>query len=1045
MHMQKRVTLLLTVLLLLLCGSFAVAETVTIDYAFNRPEVKDVTIAGEGYQRVVMPGVPNCGNYGEPALPVQGARILLPYGTEVGDITVITGKKEVLGYNFMVEPVGRPVKLSSPPGTALPPEPDDAIYAMDSPFPESDFEQISIQQFRGYRIVTLKLQPVRYIPATGELYYYHTLQVVVNTVPSQKSATLFRGFIEDKKEVQAQVDNPDIADTYDVETKGRAKSYDLLILTTSGMASAFQPLKDYHDSTGIITEIHTTDEVGSTNPDDIRSYIRDRYLNDGIQFVIIGGDDDIIPAKDLYVRSWDGSDAEIEYNMPADLYFACLDGTYNYDGDAYWGEPTDGDSGGDVDLVAEVYIGRACVDNTTEVDRFVSKTIQYLSHNTPYLENVLMVGEYLGFGGVADYAADMMDQIVDSSNADGYSTIGIPSDEYSVDRLYERDWPGNNWPASEFITRINNGVHIVNHLGHGNTDYAIKLYNSDVLSSLTNTEHCFVYSQTCLAGHFDGTECWAETMNIKTDHGAFGVIMNARYGWGDYNTTDGPSQRFNREFWDAVYNPIGPRDRNIGLANHSSKEANLYRINEDCMRWCYYEITLFGDPTVAIKDVQGLRFAYPNGIPETIAPGQPTTFTVAVSGSGDGVPVSGTGQLHYIINGGVVQTVSMVETQTNVYEATLPVLTCGDDIVFYVSAEESTLGRLYDPDPSTPHHPIVTTGEVTIFEDDFETDKGWTISGGQWARGVPTGSGGAYGGPDPSSGYVGPNVYGYNLNGDYANNIPEYHLTSPVIDCSNKDNVHLKFWRWLGVEQPLYDHAYIRVSTDGVNWTTVWENPGTISDESWQEMDYDISAIADNQPTVYLRWTMGATDGGWTYCGWNIDDVRLTAFVCETAIDSDTDGVYDTDDNCPFAYNPDQADADGDNIGDVCDNCPTTANTDQLDTDGDTIGDACDNCPSVANFDQADTDSNGVGDACCCEGERGNVDGVVSASGPIDVNDVTCLVDFLFGSPSGPAPGCPDEGNVDGTNGPAGPCDVADLTYLVNFMFQSGPPPPACP
>ena len=70
---------------------------------------------------------------------------------------------------------------------------------------------------------------------------------------------------------------------------------------------------------------------------------------------------------------------------------------------------------------------------------------------------------------------------------------------------------------------------------------------------LTNTDLCFVYSQTCLAGHFDGTDCWAETANIKTDYGAFAVVMNARYGWGEYNSTDGPSGRFNREFWDAVF------------------------------------------------------------------------------------------------------------------------------------------------------------------------------------------------------------------------------------------------------------------------------------------------------------------------------------------------------------------------------------------------------------------------------------------------------------------------------------------------------------
>jgi hypothetical protein len=84
----------------------------------------------------------------------------------------------------------------------------------------------------------------------------------------------------------------------------------------------------------------------------------------------------------------------------------------------------------------------------------------------------------------------------------------------------------------------------------------------------------------------------------------------------------------------------------------------------------------------------------------------------------------------------------------------------------------------------------------------------------------------------------------------------------------------------LGVEQPSYDHAYVRVSNNGTSWVTVWENAGEIADVSWVEMDLDISAVADNQSTVYLRWTMGSTDGGWRYCGWNIDDIRLSAFEC---------------------------------------------------------------------------------------------------------------------------------------------------------------------
>jgi hypothetical protein len=58
-------------------------------------------------------------------------------------------------------------------------------------------------------------------------------------------------------------------------------------------------------------------------------------------------------------------------------------------------------------------------------------------------------------------------------------------------------------------------------------------------------------------------------------------------------------------------------------------------------------------------------------------------------------------------------------------------------------------------------------------------------------------------------------------------------------------------------------------------------------------------------------------------------------------VDSDQDGVCDTEDNCVLTPNPDQADLDGDGVGDVCDNCPDVANPDQADSDGNGVGDVC--------------------------------------------------------------------------------------------------------
>ncbi|MFH1749049.1 MAG: lectin like domain-containing protein [Planctomycetota bacterium] len=194
---------------------------------------------------------------------------------------------------------------------------------------------------------------------------------------------------------------------------------------------------------------------------------------------------------------------------------------------------------------------------------------------------------------------------------------------------------------------------------------------------------------------------------------------------------------------------------------------------------------------------------------------------------------------------------------------------------------------------------LLAVGPPTLqYEWPLDDDPGWTIEG-DWAFGQPQGQGGSYGGPDPTSGHTGDNAYGYNLWGDYPNNMPEYNLTTTAIDCSGLLGVKLAFWRWLGVEQPIYDHAYVRVSNDGTTWNTVWENAVEVADYAWSYQEFDLAAIADNQPTLYVRWTMGTTDGGWTYCGWNVDDVEIWGVQRANVIgDMNCDGAvnaYDID------------------------------------------------------------------------------------------------------------------------------------------------------
>ena len=197
-----------------------------------------------------------------------------------------------------------------------------------------------------------------------------------------------------------------------------------------------------------------------------------------------------------------------------------------------------------------------------------------------------------------------------------------------------------------------------------------------------------------------------------------------------------------------------------------------------------------------------------------------------------------------------------------------------------------------------PYLKITARGPEQVIQSwNMDTNPGFTFEG-LWAYGTPTGGGDR----DPTSGFTGTKVIGYNLSGNYPDNMGStLYAKSPVVDCSGHQNVWLKFYRWLGVESSNWDHANIQVSNNnGASWTTIWEHVGsTIRDNSWQLMEYDISAVAANMPSVQIRWGMGRTDSSVYYCGWNIDDISLVSFsggINSTYTNSD--GTYSI--SCPW-------------------------------------------------------------------------------------------------------------------------------------------------
>ncbi len=605
-------TFLLVAILLLSCITYKVEaedeefETLKIYYKFDKPVLSKVDIQNTYYDKVTLPDSYCSGKPGEPNIPSKGAYILLPPNSKISNIQVIVKNKVTIGYGYYIQPICQPIPISeSMPSIKI--KKDKNIYENNNFYPGDTYSYVGVYSLKGYDILVLLLHPMQYNPVSGELIYYENLEILIKISYDEK-VSLFRRLEQDKNEVINKIDNPEIAELYisNIDPKPLYQdSYDLLILTTDSLKAGFEPLKNAHIAKGLSTVIKTLSDVGNDpTEDDIREYIKDAYFNWGINYVLLGGDIDIIPAKSFWVFGLDENTTPYETDMPSDLYYSCLDGPFNFDGDEKWGEPTDGEGGGDVDLYAEVHVGRACVDDINDVNNFVTKTIAYINKDpdSGYLNQVCFAGEYLGDHGIASWGGNYLDQMIDICSDDGYETTGFPSDIYNIIKLYDRDWEDNYWPTEEIIDRIDNSLHIINHLGHSSFEYNLKMYYEDIYG-FSNTDYCFIYSQGCMAGGFDCDycDCIAEHFTVKTETGAFAGIWNARYGWFWSNSTDGDSQRFHRQFWDAIFKENIPE---IGRANSDSKEDNLAIIDRSCIRWCYYQLNLFGDPSLQINEFE---------------------------------------------------------------------------------------------------------------------------------------------------------------------------------------------------------------------------------------------------------------------------------------------------------------------------------------------------------------------------------------------------------------------------------------------------------
>jgi hypothetical protein len=563
--------------------------------------VKD---AANGFSHIIFPNTIQAAKPGEPSIPYRKAQILLPPGQIVIDVRIEKRDWKKLSNRLRLHPRQNPI-----PGELYSNNQGGFIYKSSSyqinqwiyP-PLSDF---STHYLRGHPIATGSFCPVGFHPAASEAGYFKEIEITILTASGfSPSGLIPRSDRTTISRLKKLVDNPSSANIFSLSAA--ENDYQYLIVTRDSLEDDFSGLADFYNRRGFLTQIMTVEDIetsysGDDTAEKIRNAVINEYSQHGITHLLLGGDGDgapgnsgIVPFRGLYCGVVSSSYYE-SANIPSDLYYAALDGSWDNDADALWGEP------GEEDFYSEVAVGRACVGNAVDVATFINKTTLY--QESPVisdLRNATLYGEKL-YDNPLTHGGNEMDQLIDTCTAYGFSTDGIHPD-FNITKYYDKE---GGWSKTDVYNGINSGTNWIAHAGHAHQAYVMRIINADVtntnfLNDGLNANFPIIYSYGCYSGSFDIDQCIGEKL-VSIQHCAAAFLGNSRYGWFTEGTTNGPSHHYQREFYDAIFTE---GITTLGAANQRSKDETVPFIDlpleyePGAHRWCFYTLNLLGDPAM---------------------------------------------------------------------------------------------------------------------------------------------------------------------------------------------------------------------------------------------------------------------------------------------------------------------------------------------------------------------------------------------------------------------------------------------------------------
>lgn len=570
-------------------------------------------------------GMQISGDPGAPLLPSRPVALVIEPGAADVEFTVSFEDPERIEVPTALSPAGTPGPIGSGRGRHSG-SPDPSVYLSSTPWPRSGISGPRTGSLGGFAVASCMITPWEYRPLENELTLFRTARVRLEWEDPGPAEPLTIGqILSAEARIALLVDNgEEIASNRPPVRPERAGDAVWTAICDSSFTGNLEPLRAMWEDTLGSASILTIQEIeqssaGADSAERLRNAIRDLWLEHGAVYVLLAGDESLVPAR--IVRTL--CEGLLDY-APVDHYFSDLDGDWDQSGDGVYGQPEDS-----LDLYMDVLLGRALFSTAGQADVFVQKTIGYATDPPAgaWSTTALLCGAVLfeDIGYIGGKSCDTL-------------AAAMPAG-WDVVRVYEE--PSVLDGTDTHIEYLESGTGWNYYAGHGNvngiwwSDPPYTMMSVSLASALSNGSRTGIHTSiACHPGDFtDYLQSCAEALLQNPDGGAVSATFNTSYGWEGYWPEMGASEWMCILFTRAVFVDHLPT---LGDAFASAKDQRIPFIHgpfdrnlQSILAW-----TAFQDPALRALGVRGdtpippVEFTIGPPWPNPSVRGAPISFSV---------------------------------------------------------------------------------------------------------------------------------------------------------------------------------------------------------------------------------------------------------------------------------------------------------------------------------------------------------------------------------------------------------------------------------